>query len=89
MKIFRFKSFNNYENGRVISSNKKQDVVYVYCRNPYGTHNLITVDTNKEEAFRHGNQDSLDFASGTKTYRRLVRFLISKKGITNIKRFNT
>lgn len=84
MMSLRFTNFGKVEIVRVVSSfvNCGDEFLAVYCRNPYGGHNLLIVSSNDESRFyysiRHGNRASLDFFSrfaSKKSFRRVARFL--------------
>ena len=78
METIRFKSFEKWCNGRIVTGNGNDALVY--SRNPYGSHNLVVVDLEKREAFRHGNNASLDYAwawISRKAYVKAMLFLIA------------
>lgn len=78
MRTIVFLSFGQVCTGRIVTGNGND--VLVYSRNPYGSHNLVVVDRNTGEAFRHGNNASLDYAwawISRKAYVKAMLFLIA------------
>ena len=64
-KSCRFWNFYSQESGQIIIDTDSEYIdgyQFVYARNPYGSHNLIVVDKENNEAIRHGNDSSIDFA---------------------------
>lgn len=78
MRTIVFMSFGQVCTGRIVSGNGND--VLVYSRNPYGSHNLVVVDRNTGEAFRHGNNASLTYAwnwISRKAYVKAMLFLMA------------
>ena len=78
MRRILFTSFGRINTGRIVTGNDHE--VLVYARNPYGSHNLIVVDRDHGEAFRHGNNASLTYAwnwISRKAYVKAMLFLMA------------
>ena len=78
METISFRSFDKWCSGRIVTGNGNDALVY--SRNPYGSHNLVVVDRNTGEAFRHGNNASLDYAwnwISRKAYVKAMLFLMA------------
>ena len=78
MRRILFTSFGRINTGRIVTGNGND--VLVYSRNPYGSHNLVVVNRNTGEAFRHGNNASLTYAwnwISRKSYVKAMLFLIA------------
>lgn len=68
-----FKNFDGRASGRVLTH--CGGWVFVACRNPYGSHNLIVVDEASGTAYRHGNTAALWIAANwcdERTYRKVA-----------------
>lgn len=83
-----FLSFGKRESGRFVTENKYWAVIN--ARNPYGTHNLVLVDKETDEAFRHGLGPVLIMLKNwdEKTYRKTVRALYKRGELTEGLTFN-
>lgn len=53
MQVINYEMFGSWRSGRVIT--EIGNLVVVKSRNPYGSHNLVLVDRDTNEAFRCGN----------------------------------
>ena len=81
VQTVKFISFGRQESGRLITHFNGLEVVQ--SRNPYGSHNLVLVNSDTGEAIRHGTVAVLEAVVNwlpTKTYRRVRKYL-AKKGI--------
>ena len=81
MKIANFTNFGSKNSGRLVTAGNGYQIVQ--ARNPYGSHNLVVVDSESGEAIRHGSSASLDFvqwAMSTHCVRKVVKHLY-KKGV--------
>lgn len=78
MRTIVFMSFGRINTGRIVTGNNTDCLVY--ARNPYGTHNFVVVNRDNGEAFRHGNNASLDYAwnwISRKSYVKAMLFLMA------------
>lgn len=81
VQIVKFTSFGRRESGRLITHFNGLEVVQ--SRNPYGSHNLVLVNSDSGEAIRHGSVAVLEAVANwlpTKTYRRVRKYL-AQRGI--------
>ena len=53
MQVVNFRMFNSWRSGRVVT--EIGNLMVVKARNPYGSHNLVVVNKDTNEAFRCGN----------------------------------
>jgi len=69
MENIKFNNFGQPAVGRIVTSyiNDNDTYYVVYYKNPYGTHNLLVVNSDDEEAFVHGNEASIRFMMGSPT----------------------
>ena len=76
MQVINYEMFGSWRSGRVIT--EIGNLVVVKSRNPYGSHNLVLVDRDTNEAFRCGNIATLAWVASesckdSKIKRALVR----------------
>ena len=72
MQVINYEMFGSWRSGRVIT--EIGNLVVVKSRNPYGSHNLVLVDRDTNEAFRCGNGATLSWvASERNTDRKLKK----------------
>lgn len=72
MQVINYEMFGSWRSGRVIT--EIGNLVVVKSRNPYGSHNLVLVDRDTNEAFRCGNVATLSWiASEENTDRKLKK----------------
>lgn len=72
MQVINYEMFGSWRSGRVIT--EIGNLVVVKSRNPYGSHNLVLVDRDTNEAFRCGNVATISWvASEENTDRKLKK----------------
>lgn len=97
VSIAEFENFGNLVTGRIITH--EGDVMVVYSRNPYGSHNLVLVKEDQESnnnwenlSFRHGNAQCLEFIGiwmSERVWRKTVKFLAGRGLIYTRDRLNS
>jgi transketolase len=79
VQVATFISFGRRESGRVITA--AAGLAVVQARNPYGSHNLVLVDEESNEAIRHGSLATLECVANwmsRRAYRRVRKHLASR-----------
>ena len=71
MQIVNFRMFNSWRSGRVVT--EIGDLMVVKTRNPYGSHNLVVVNKNTDEAFRCGNLATIFWIASERNTDRKVK----------------
>lgn len=71
MQIVNFRMFNSWRSGRVVT--EIGNLMVVKTRNPYGSHNLVVVNKDTDEAFRCGNLATIFWIANERNTDRKVK----------------
>ncbi len=76
MQIVNFRMFNSWRSGRVVT--EIGNLMVVKTRNPYGSHNLVVVNKDTDEAFRCGNLATIFWVASEENTDRKVKKAIRR-----------
>ncbi len=80
MHTIEFRNFGQDAHGRLVTHEDNRAIVFT--RNPHGSHNLILIDLDRGEAYRHGDVavlQQLDRERNERLVRKALQFL-AKRG---------